>query len=320
MPQVFFQVVWNTFRECVREPVYLVLLTLSLALNGLVPAFALFVFRSQEKLVRDSDMATMMMFGMITAVLCASNTVSREIRNSTALLVLSKPVNRPLFISAKVVGVSAVMLLFCILNGLSTLIALRVAVDQFRFDELLFWGFLSLLLLSLVYGAGANYMTRKNFSQQALLFMSITIPLWAIFAHFRTDHAKVVGLDGETAKAVFLLTLSILAMGVISTALSTVLNFVGNLTVSSFIFMLGLMSPYFFGIEAKDGNVISQIIYAIIPNWQQFWMADAISLHKEITFSFIMNAFTYFCLLVSIFLITAILLFQDREIGNNNAR
>ena len=320
MAQVFFHIARNTFRECVREPVYLVLLLISLTLNSLMPAFALFVFRNQEKLVRDSDMATMLMFGMITAVLCASNAIHREIRNGTALLILSKPVSRPMFIAAKITGICAVMLLFCFLNGLCTLIALRVAVDQFRFDQLLFWGFLVLLVLALIYGAIMNYMNHKNFSQQTLVFLVIAVPLWAIYAHFKPDNGKPLGLHGQTALAVALVTMAVIAMAVISTAISTVLNFVGNLTVSAFIFMLGLMSPYLFGIPASEGNLLAQILYAIVPNWQEFWMADPISMGRTIPYSYAFNAFLYFCLLVSIFIMAAVLLFQEREVGSQNVR
>jgi hypothetical protein len=150
--------------------------------------------------------------------------------------------------------------------------------------------------------------------------MLVAIPLWAIFAHYKPDHDKLVGLHGQTAIALLLLTMAIVAMGVISTAISTVLNFVGNLTVSSTIFMLGLMSPYLFGISASEGNVLSQVIYAIVPNWQEFWMADPISMGKTITYNYTFNAFIYFCLLVSIFMMTAILLFQEREVGSHNIR
>ena len=320
MTSVFFQIARNTFKECIREPVYLVLLLISLILNGLMPAFALFVFRAQEKLVRDSDMATMMLFGMITAVLCASNAINREIRNGTALLVLSKPISRPLFISAKITGILAVVAIFCFLNSLATLIALRVAIDQFKFDNLLFWGYQGVLSAALLYGAAMNYIARKNFSQQALIFLLIAIPLWSLLAHFRLDHDKPVGLQGQTALALFILSLAILAMGVISTALSTTLSFVGNLTVSSFIFMLGLMSQYLFGLAAQDGNLLSYFIYAIIPNWQEFWMADPISAGLEIPTSYAVNAFVYFCYIVSIFYLAAILLFQEREVGNQNIR
>ena len=320
MTSVFFQIARNTFKECIREPVYLVLLLISLSLNGLMPAFALFVFRAQEKLVRDSDMATMMLFGMITAVLCASNAINREIRNGTALLVLSKPISRPLFISAKISGILAVVAIFCLLNSLTTLIALRVAIDQFKFDNLLFWGHLGVLCAALLYAAAMNYIARKNFSQQALLFLLIAIPLWAVLAHFRPDHGKEVGLQGQTAMVLFILSLAILAMGVISTALSTTLSFVGNLTVSSFIFMLGLMSQFLFGLPAQNGNFLANIVYALIPNWQEFWMADAISSGTPVPATYAINAFIYFCYIVGIFYLAAVLLFQEREVGNQNIR
>lgn len=320
MISVFFNIARNTFKESLREPVYVVLLLLSLILNGLMPAFALFVFRAQEKLVRDSDMATMMMFGMITAVLCASNAIYREIKNGTALLVLSKPISRPLFISAKITGICGVMIVYCFLCSLSTLIAVRVAIDQFRFDQILFWGYFIVMVIGLLYAAGQNYLAHRNFSQHIIYFLLIAIPAWAAFAHFRPDHDKVVGLQSQTAIALLLLSMAIIAMGVISTALSTIVSFVGNLTVSFFIFMLGLMSPYLFGLSASEGNIIAGFIYAIIPNWQEFWMADPISVGKPIPMSYVINSFIYFLNLIAIFYITAILLFQEREVGAQNIR
>ena len=153
-----------------------------------------------------------------------------------------------------------------------------------------------------------------------MLYLLIVLPAWAIFAHFRGDHGKVVGLQSQTAIALLLLSMAIIAMGVISTALSTSLNFVGNLTISFFIFMLGLMSPYLFGLAAAEGNFIAGFIYAIVPNWQEFWMADPISVGKEIPSSYVSNCIVYFFNLVSIFVIAAILLFQEREVGCQNVR
>ncbi|NQZ58916.1 MAG: hypothetical protein HRT88_15805 [Lentisphaeraceae bacterium] len=151
-------------------------------------------------------------------------------------------------------------------------------------------------------------------------FLCVALPLLALFAHFRLDHDKVVGLHGQTAIAVLLLTLAILAMGVIATALSTVFSFVVNLTVSFFFFMLGLMSSYLFGIPASEGNVVAKMFYAIIPNWQEFWMADPISVGTTITWSYVNNCFVYFFYLVSIFILIAVMLFQEREVGRHNIR
>ena len=79
---------------------------------GAFPVCTMFVFNGQEKLVIDSAMATTMVFGWIIAVLIASYTISREIENGTALLMLSKPVQRPVFILAKILGIVAALFVF----------------------------------------------------------------------------------------------------------------------------------------------------------------------------------------------------------------
>lgn len=318
MFSVFYHIAKNTFKECLREPIYLIILLVSLTLTSITPVIALFVFRAQEKMVRDTGMATMLLFGMLVAVLCASNSIHREIRSGTALLVLSKPINRPIYITAKIFGIIAVLVIFCILNGLTTLISLRVAVDQFQFDKVLFWGLLAILLISLIISAVINYLTQQNFCESSIWIIFTLISFWAVFAHFKENPENPPGLESQTALALGILSFAVLAMGTISTALSTTLNFVGNLVISSVFFLLGLMSQYLFGIAADNGNIFCYIAYALIPNWQEFWLADPISQKTIIPFSYAFDSFLYFICLTGIFFIIAVLLFQDREVGNQN--
>ena len=77
----------NSFREALREPVYFLMLFGALLLIGHYPWMTLFVFREQLKLVVDGAMATTMLFSLAVCVLCATSTVSREMRNGTVLFV-----------------------------------------------------------------------------------------------------------------------------------------------------------------------------------------------------------------------------------------
>ena len=129
-----YQIAKNTFRESLREPIFLLVLLSALCMIGLFPVFSMFVFRAQEKLVVDSAMATTMIFGWVIAVLIASYAISREIDNGTALLLLSKPVRRPVFIIAKILGILGAVTVFWFLCAVATLISLRIAADQFRID------------------------------------------------------------------------------------------------------------------------------------------------------------------------------------------
>ena len=87
-----YQIARNTFRESLREPIFLLVLLSALVLIGFYPVLTLFVFFAQEKLVVDSSIATMMVFGWGLAIMIASYAISREIDNGMALLLLSKPV------------------------------------------------------------------------------------------------------------------------------------------------------------------------------------------------------------------------------------
>ena len=93
-----FKISVNAFRESLREPVYYLMLLAALLLIGHYPSIAIFVFFEQMKLVVDSSMATGLIFSLLVAILCASHTVSREMRNGTVLLLLSKPVQRWIFL------------------------------------------------------------------------------------------------------------------------------------------------------------------------------------------------------------------------------
>ena len=124
----FFRIADNTFKESIREPVYFLMLLCALVLIAHFPSMALFVFFEQLKLVVDSSMATSLFFGLLCAVLCASNTVSRELRNGSVLLLLSKPVPRALFILAKIAGIVAAAALTTAVEYFEHLVA---DVDQY---------------------------------------------------------------------------------------------------------------------------------------------------------------------------------------------
>ena len=56
-----FRLSMNACRECLREPVFYLMLLAALIMIGLFPYFAMFVFRQQIRLVCDSSMATTML-------------------------------------------------------------------------------------------------------------------------------------------------------------------------------------------------------------------------------------------------------------------
>ncbi len=157
MLQAIYQIGRNTFRESLRQPIYIILLIAGTSLIGICPAFAWFVFRAQEKLVVDGALSTILVMGWVTAVLCASHTISREINAGTVMLILSKPVSRASFIIAKILGILAALTLFVWVQSIAAMLALRMATDQFRFDPYLLGAVFVAIAYSCIYGGVRNY-------------------------------------------------------------------------------------------------------------------------------------------------------------------
>jgi len=95
---------------------------LLLAAMGAVALFAFiwipyYTLGEDIKMVKDSGLTLILVFGIFMAVWAATRSVSEEIEGRTALTILSKPIGRRSFIAGKFFGISwSVLLLFVILG------------------------------------------------------------------------------------------------------------------------------------------------------------------------------------------------------------
>jgi hypothetical protein len=96
---------------------------------------------------------------------------------------------------------------------------------------------------------------------------------------------------------------------------STRLEMISTLAICSAFFMLGLMSDYLFGTRAKAGSWWASAVYSVLPNWQLFWMGDALEEGKAIPWSYVGSAFGYVVAYVGAALAAALCLFEDRELA-----
>ncbi len=198
------QIAKNTFRESLREPIYLLMMISALVLIGFFPVLTLYVFWAQEKMVIDSSMAVMMVFGWGLAIMLSSYTISREIDNGTALLLLSKPVQRPVFIIAKILGIMAANFVFCVITGIASLIALRVSTDQFWIDNFMLYGFFVAIALALGVAGIYNYVTRGPFCSAAVVALLCIACRSSIPRHPCVTASDILGIvDGHIGDSTF---------------------------------------------------------------------------------------------------------------------
>lgn len=315
---IFYRLTLNTFRECVREPIFFLLLLVGLVLICILPMFSMFVFREQVKLVVDSSMATTMVLGLIVAALCSSHTITREMRNGTVLLLLSKPVPRYTFITAKIVGVTMALTVFTFSMIAASFVAVMIAKDQFRLDfgaMAFYYGVLAVCALT---AAVLNYLEGISFPSAITFLTAAALPIYAVLLYLvqgaPDDEGFIPPLQFITALS--LLFPAVWLMGAISAALATRCGIVTNLTSCSILFFLGLISKYV-STHWLGGGFSGNLFSAILPNWQYFWMADALAAHTQIPLRYLGWALVYSIIYGGFWAVWAMALFNDREVAKD---
>jgi ABC-type transport system involved in multi-copper enzyme maturation permease subunit len=103
-----------TTKEALRQPVFVLLLLVSvmmLVLNTFVPFFSL---GDDVKMLEICGLATILISGMLLAIWTSSMSIADEIEGKTAMTLLSKPITRRQFIIGKFVGIQAAVLVLVI--------------------------------------------------------------------------------------------------------------------------------------------------------------------------------------------------------------
>jgi ABC-type transport system involved in multi-copper enzyme maturation permease subunit len=314
--RAFAAIASNAFMELVRQPVFLLLMTCSGVFSVFLAAVPYFGFGDDPKMVKDSVLAVMLLSGLVGAVLSASASVPREIRTGTALAVLAKPVGRFQFILAKYAGLAGSLLVLTYFNTLAALLASRMAFDAYgSTDTLALWTYFGMVLLGYALGGFTNYFLNRPFVSDAVLFLvaTTTAGFLAIncFDKEGAVHKFATGVDWRLVPACILILFALWVLAGLALACSTRLEMISTLAVCSVVFVLGLMSDFLFSDRREWW---ADVLYTVTPNWQLFWMADALEGQRRIPWSYVGQAFAYLVGYLGAVLALALLMFEEREL------
>ncbi len=340
-----FEQLWaiarNTYLESVRQPVVLVILSIGILLTIMSNPLAGWTMQDDQRMFVDIGLSTVFISTALLAAFIATNAISREIDNRTVLTVISKPVPRPVFVVGKYIGVSITMLVSLAVLALVFMLVevhgtIQTVRTPFHMPVIIMGG--SALLISVAVGAWMNFLYGKNFAASCIL---IAIPLLLIaytgslfFTGDWEQVAPATQFEPEIWKSLGLLALATMVLNAVAIAASTRLGQVLTLTVVLGTLLLGLLSDWFFGRTvarltdefARLGTITppmgDRILYwtcetlaSVVPNFQVFWMTDALTQKKAIPLEYILYAVPYSALLVIALLALAVALFQRREVG-----
>src|SRR5271155_4010079 len=317
----FWNIAVNAFMELIRQPVFLLLMTGSLLFEIFLAVPYYFAIGDEPKLVENSVLAVMLLSGLFGAVLSASSSLAREIRSGTALAVLSKPVGRAQFLLAKFAGLAAALTVLTYVNMIGVLLASRMAFDAYGSTDLPAIGvFGGGILLAYALAGFSNFFLRRPFVSDAVFAMLIFTTL-AVFIVFQfTTQMQSLGTQAQVnwnlLPAGILVLFALWILAALALACSTRLDTIPTLAICSAIFLIGLMSDYIYGRRAETGEWWASTLYSIIPNWQLFWLGDALDMGKStFQWGYVGKAFVYVIGYAGASLAVAMALFEERELS-----
>ncbi|MGH9749436.1 MAG: ABC transporter permease [Candidatus Polarisedimenticolia bacterium] len=110
MPARIAAIALNTFREAIRHRILYLLLAFAVAMISFSHFLSLLTVGSEEKIIKDFGLASIDVFGVLTAVFIGVGLVSREIERRTVYTLLAKPIHRYEFVLGKFAGLALTLL------------------------------------------------------------------------------------------------------------------------------------------------------------------------------------------------------------------
>ena len=117
-----------------------------------------------------------------------------------------------------------------------------------------------------------------------------------------------------------LILFALWVLAALALACSTRFDTIPTLAICSAIFLLGLMADYFYlqlgGKTDGSGPWWASTLYSLVPNWQLFWLGDALDMGKNtFQWGYVGKAFAYMMCYAGAALAVGTALFEERELS-----
>jgi hypothetical protein len=316
-----FTIARNTFIETLRQPVYGIIIAAALLLFLVSPSLAMYTMSDDNKLLRELGLSTLFLAGLFISIFSASGAVADEIENKTILTVLTKPVQRPIFIIAKFLGVAGAVGLAHYICTIALLMAIRHGVLE-SVNDPCDWTVLgaggAAVVLTLLLSAFFNYSYDWKFSSTAVTLLACFLTLAVVFLSFIDRDWKFApqnnGFNAVDIYGSILLYLAVVIIAAVAVAISARFNIVVTLSACIGVFLLGLVSDWAFGGLARS-HLWAKICYYALPNLQVFWISDAIYEGSTVPLKYLLISASYALCYTAGILALAVALFQRRQVG-----
>jgi ABC-2 type transport system permease protein len=285
------------------------------------PSSAMYTMDDDNKLLREIGLSTLFLTSLFIAIFSSSGAVAEEVRNKTIMTVLTKPIQRPIFIIAKFLGVAAAVILAHYICTVALLMAIRHGVLE-TVNDTHDWTVIGAagvtiggaLLLSAFFNYAYDWKFTSTVIAMTGVFATLSLVFLALIDRDWQFNPAKNGMHAVDIYGSVLLLLAAIIIVALAVALSARFNIVVTLSVCIGIFLLGLVSDYAFG-RFADTHLWARIGRFIVPNLQIFWISDAIYEGSKVSLKYIAMSASYALCYTGAILALAIALFQRRQVG-----
>ena len=234
---------------------------------------------------------------------------------------MSKPVGRTQFLFAKFAGLAGALTVLAYVNFIGVLLASWLAFDAYGKTDLPAIGiFVGAIALAYALAGCSNFFLRRPFVSDAVLGVVImsTLATFVIlqFTSQMQSLSTQAAVDWRLLPAGILILFALWILAALALACSTRFDTIPTLAICSAIFLVGLMSDYFFGLPAAKGSWWAATLYSLVPNWQLFWLADALETGKNtFQWAYVGKALGYAVCYIGAALAVGAAFFEERELS-----
>ena len=320
----------NGFLQTIRQPVYMVMILLTFGVLVFTLPFSGYTMsvdyhKTDQEFLENLGLATLRVSSMLIAAFSAAGVLRREIEEKTALIVISKPVSRAVFVLGRFLGVAGAVSLAYYLCSLAFLMTVRHRVMPAASDHadwpVIIVGFsaLSLAILTSLLG---NRWFGWQFTSTGVWAGALLLSVAMLIIGFVGKGWRVVpfgqGISGQLLLELLMMLMAVVIFVALAVAASARLGQAMTLLVCTAVFFLGSAHPKIFGRWAEEMPVV-RVLGWLVPNFSHFYPQDDLRIGWTIPLHVVGFAALYCVLYTFGLLALAVALFQTRELEARGA-
>jgi ABC-type transport system involved in multi-copper enzyme maturation permease subunit len=287
------------FREWLRHPLFLFISIVAIFLILGSPIIPYFTFGEDMKMVKELGYDTIMLSGVLFAVIAAAMSISDEIEGRTAITLMSKPISRRQFLLGKFAGILLAALLMTAV--LSVIFGLTIWYKSLRPDDI-------------------------NFQYKPPLLADRAATALAGWGPGPANLAGgIIWWFDEAADLIPGLVLGfgqVMVLLAIAVALATRLPFILNLVICLVLFFLSHLVPVLEQVSRTKFRLIhfvAQLFDALLPGLEHLKIGNTIVLPtppdpRDFTI-YVVSVTLYAVVYTAIALLFGLILFEDRDLA-----